>query len=74
MICPCIKTVAVTDKFIHTVTTFLPLSRQIFDPVGVACLKPVLDWANVCSPNILRTVRQTMIRFLIEILAFAEHG
>ena len=68
MICPCIKTVAVTDKFIHTVTTFLPLSRQIFDPVGVACLKPVLDWANVCSPNILRTVRQTMICFLIELL------
>ena len=31
-------------------------------------LKPVLNWANVCSPNILRTVRQTMIRFLIELL------
>ena len=29
-------------------------------------LKPVLNWANVCSPNILRTVRRTMIRFLIE--------
>ena len=27
---------------------------------------PVLNWANVCSPNILRTV--TMIRFLIELL------
>ena len=31
-------------------------------------LKPVLNWANVCSPNILRTVRRTMIRFLTELL------
>ena len=31
-------------------------------------LKPVLNWANVCSPNILRTLRGTMIRFLIELL------
>ena len=31
-------------------------------------LKPVLNWANVCSPNIIRTVRRTMIRFLIELL------
>ena len=31
-------------------------------------LKPVLNWAKVCSPNILRTVRRTMIRFLIELL------
>ena len=31
-------------------------------------LKPVLNWANVCSPNILRTVRRSMIRFLIELL------
>ena len=29
-------------------------------------LKPILNWANVCSPNILRTVRRTMIRFLID--------
>ena len=28
-------------------------------------VKPVLNWANVCSPNILRTLRRTMIRFLI---------
>ena len=34
----------------------------------VAHLKPVLNCgANVCSPNILRTVRRTMIRFLIEL-------
>jgi len=25
-------------------------------------VKPVLNWANVCSPNILRTLRRTMIR------------
>ena len=31
-------------------------------------LKPVLNWANVCSPNILRTLRRTMIRYLIELL------
>ena len=33
-----------------------------------AKLKPVLNWANVCSPNILRTLRRTMIHFLIELL------
>ena len=32
------------------------------------CLKPVLNWVNVCLPNILRTVRRTMIRFLTELL------
>ena len=31
-------------------------------------LKHVLNWANVCSPNILQTVRRTMIHFLIELL------
>ena len=35
---------------------------------GSLAVKPVLNWANVCSPNILRTVRRTMIRFLIELL------
>ena len=34
----------------------------------VVALKPVLNRANVCSPNILRTLRRTMIRFLIELL------
>ena len=40
------------------------------DDFGCTCdsVKPVLNWANVCSPNILRTVRRTMIRFLIELL------
>ena len=31
-------------------------------------VKPLLNWANVCSPNILRTVRRNMIRFLTELL------
>ena len=31
-------------------------------------LKPILNWANVCSPNTLWTVQRTMIRFLIELL------
>ena len=31
---------------------------------GRLYLKPVLNWANVCSPNILRTLRRTMISFL----------
>ena len=31
-------------------------------------LKPVLNWANVCSPIILRTLQRTVIRFLIELL------
>ena len=36
-------------------------------PYG-AGLKPVLNWVNVCSPNILPTLRRTMIHFLIELL------
>ena len=35
---------------------------------GRLYLKPLLNWANVCSPNILRTLQRTMIRFLIELL------
>ena len=31
-------------------------------------VEPVLNWANVCSPNILRTLRRTVIRFSIELL------
>ena len=34
----------------------------------LSCLKPVLNWANVCLPNILQTLRRTMIRFLTELL------
>ena len=45
--------------------------KTIGIPLGflrLCSLKPVLNWANVCSPNILRTLRQTMICFLIELL------
>ena len=42
--------------------------RYRTDVLPLISLKPVLNWANVCSPNILRTVRRTMIRFLIELL------
>ena len=39
--------------------------------LGMAWAGPgltVLNWVNVYSPNILRTVQLTMIRFLIELL------
>ena len=51
--------------------------RELSDNCVIACstvlknavyVKPVLNWANVCSTNILWTVRRTMIRFLIELL------
>ena len=35
---------------------------------STATVKPVLNWANVCSPNRLRTLRRIMIRFLTELL------
>ena len=35
---------------------------------SVVLLKARFNWANVCSQNILRTVRRAMIRFLIELL------
>ena len=43
-------------------------STSIFQQPDCGHLKPVLNWANVCSPNILGTVRRTMIRFLIKLL------
>ena len=36
--------------------------------INVTNIKPVLNWVHVCSPNILRTLRRTMICFLIELL------
>ena len=58
-----------------TVSTNHNLSEEKGEPkryrtevLPLTNLKPVLNWANVCSPNILRTLRQTMIRFLIELL------
>ena len=33
-------------------------------------VKPVLNWVNICSPNILRTLWRTIIHFLIELLVW----
>ena len=44
------------------------LSTDAVSALRKVWIKPVLNWANVCSLNILRTVRRTMIRFLIELL------
>ena len=42
------------------------LQKQRLTHQGKA--RSVLNWANVCSPNILRKLRRTMISFLIELL------
>ena len=42
--------------------------RYRTEDLPLTSLKPVLNWANVCSPNILWTLRRTMICFLIELL------
>ena len=52
-------------------TTLTPLaawSGPAKASLELSRFKPVLNWANGCLPNILRTVRRTMIRFLIELL------
>ena len=50
-------------------TVFIPhLSQSGLKTHSFLMLKPVLNWANVCSPNILQTVQPTMIHFLIELL------
>ena len=48
-----------SDNYVHACSSVLKNSVYV---------KPVLNWANVCSPNILRTIRRTMIRFLTELL------
>ena len=59
------------------VTRQCPQTTTFFDEKGepkryrtevlpLTSLTPVLNWTNVCSPNRLRTVRRTMIRFLTE--------
>ena len=42
-------------------------SASVTHSVGAA-VSPFLTGRSVCSPNILRTVRRTTIRFLIELL------
>ena len=62
-----LKTLKVENLETSSVKTFdlRTLCRLAILP---GSLKPVLNWANVCSPNILRTLRRTMIRFLTELL------
>ena len=67
--------VSVGSQSHKTVSTNHNLFEEKGDPwryrtevLPLTSLKPVLNWANVCSPNILRTLRRTMIRFLIELL------
>ena len=50
------------------VVVFFPTMRSFLLAISYPLVKPVLNWADVCSPNILRTVRRTMIRFLIVLL------
>ena len=57
----------VPESDARSVMQHLPSSHTGVSTLGLAA-KPVLNWANVCSPNILRTLRRTMIRFLIELL------
>ena len=57
-----------TTSHPHTHTTSRRCTISQYQLLTETTLKPVLNWANVCSPNILRTVRRTMIRFLIELL------
>ena len=67
------RDVKIQELTVHTGLTSKERSRPLKLigtglPVFWGSLKPVLNWANVCSPNILRTLRRTMIRFLIELL------
>ena len=44
------------------------MKTNYLEILSALTLEPVLNWANVCLPNILRTVRRTIIRFLTELL------
>ena len=50
--------------FAHLLAEIAPINLGL----SVPCVKPILNWAIVCSPNILPTLRRTMIRFLTELL------
>ena len=53
----------------HVISVLIRLLYgRVLGAQAFTLLKPVLNWANVCSPNILRTLRRTMIRFLTELL------
>ena len=64
---PQCSAILVLQCFLECAKQVTNCSQEIF--LGCTLdVKPVLNWANVCSPNILRTLRRTMIRFLIELL------
>ena len=56
-----------TDSQVVSTGACITVSLKVFDVRCQHRLKPVLNWANVCSLNILRALRRTMIRFLIEL-------
>ena len=64
------KTVA--DRLFSTAAsiqgTSLSRSKKTLSDYLRLVFPEIVYWANICSPNILRTVRRTMIRFLIELL------
>ena len=62
---PIHNTVKTSIGPLHLRNTNIAFSRR---KLLCVCIKPVLNWTNVCSPNILRTLRLTMIRFLTELL------
>ncbi len=57
---------------VHLKLSYMYLHKMVVQVQSSASnqtvLKPVLNWANVCSPNILQILRRTVIRFLIELL------
>ena len=60
------------DTILHVFVCVCVCATDVCMCFDVVCeeyrIKPVLNWANVCSLNILRTLQRTMIRFLIELL------
>ena len=49
----------ITIRFVCWGITIRHVWRGIVVKQSALCIKPVLNWANACSPNILRTVRRT---------------
>ena len=60
---------AIPPGHAHRHASFTSLRRISHSQTSINInIKPVLNWANVCSPEHIRTLRRTMIRFLIELL------
>ena len=56
------------DRYKHYFYEAFSSKKVGLSAVYLSVIKPVLNWANVYSPNILRTLRRTVIRFLIKLL------